>query len=123
MTGSWPWPGDSREDRAKRVALSYRTALLNHAPEAAETLDEHWISLEQGWVRPTNQPLRLDDWLTEAEMADLLSISPKGVYMLGHRQRVRVHTVNGVRLYCVADIVEYHQKRRLWRARKGTQHT
>lgn len=113
---TWPWPGDNREERAKRVALAYRTALFNHAPEACEVLDEHWISLDQFWIRPTNQPLRLDDWLTEKEIGEMLSISSKGVYMLGHRGRIPCYEVNGVRLYRVGDVVQYHSERRTWRS-------
>lgn len=113
----WPWKGDSREDRAKRVALSYRNALATAAPGACAELDRHWQSLDAGWVKPSDTPLRLDDWLTANEMGELLSISPRGVYMLGYRDLIKVYErSDGQRVYRVGDVVEYHSERRKWRA-------
>lgn len=124
MAPAWPWPGDSREDRAKRIALSYRRALeavAREYPRAAEKLsdlDDHWCEVGQGWLRPTNAPLRLEDWLTAIEIADLFNQAPKTIYDWGRRGRIRTITNNaGDRLYCVGDVVEYARNRRHCRAR------
>lgn len=121
----WPWPRDSREDRAKRVALSYRHLIETIASgglhddiaiEAAlATLDGRWCELGAGWVRPTMAPLDLDDWLTAAEMAELFHQEAKTIYDWGRRGNIRVHGVHGVRRYNVGDIVSYQCERRLRR--------
>lgn len=123
----WPWPRDSREDRAKRVALSYRHLIEDIArgavadPGAAlETLDNRWCDLGAGWVRPTLVPLNTDDWLTEAEAAELFHQAPKTVYAWGRRGQIRVgHAADGARIYNVGDIVSYQSRRRL-RGNGGT---
>lgn len=112
---TWPWPRDSREDRAKRVALSYRHLVASVAPDALQALDDRWCELGAGWVRPTMAPLDLDDWLTAAEMADLFHQEPKTVYAWGRRGNVRVQLSGGVRRYNVGDVVAYQRERRLRR--------
>lgn len=116
----WPWPRDSREDRAKRVALSYRhlieAIVLGDVadPEAALlALDARWTELGAAWVRPTLAPLNLDDWLTGAQMAELFGQEPMTVYAWGRRGNVRVRVISGLRRYNVGDVVAYQQKRRL----------
>jgi hypothetical protein len=117
---SWPWPRDSREDRAKRVALSYRHALQQLAAEdpavAANlaAIDQRWADLGAGWVRPTPVPLDLTEWLTAADMAELFHQAPKTVYAWGRRGRIRVSLRDdGTRRYNVGDVVEYQRIRRL----------
>lgn len=116
---SWPWPGDGPADRAKRVALSYRHLLTQviagdaYDPAVAlECLDERWAELGAGWVKPTDSPLRLDDWVTAQEMADLFHINPKQVYMWGYRGHIEVIESNGEKRYRVGDVVDYERQRR-----------
>jgi hypothetical protein len=118
----WPWPRDSREDRAKRVALSYRHLVQsiargerNDVAEALAALDDRWCQLGAGWVRPTLAPLRLDDWLTGAEMAELFSQEARTIRDWGRRGNIRCQTMGGVRRYNVGDVVAYQRDRRLRR--------
>lgn len=118
----WPWPRDSREDRAKRVALSYRHLVETWTPGdidlgvALAALDDRWCDLGAGWVRPIDGPLDLDEWLTDAEMGELFHQAPKTVYAWAHRGRIRFRLCNdGVRRYNVGDVVDYQRSRRLRR--------
>lgn len=110
----WPWPNDTREDRAKRIALSYRALIVNlfggEHPEL-QALDERWVKHGAGWVRPSLQPLRLDDWLTAGEMADLFSNDPRVYRDWARRGWIRVMVDGNKRRYCVADVVEYSKSR------------
>lgn len=122
---TWPWPRDSREDRAKRVALSYRHLVETIASgelsddiainTALRTLDDRWCDLGAGWVRPTLAPLDLDAWLTAAQMAKLFHQDPHTIYDWGRLGRLRVSIQGGVRRYNVGDVVAYQQQRRLRR--------
>lgn len=71
----WPWPGDTKEDKAKRVALSYRGLVQRvtqgHCDDPAgdlHRLDEHWAELDIHWTRPSRIPFDPDDLLTAAEV-------------------------------------------------------
>jgi excisionase family DNA binding protein len=120
MTSStWPWPADSREDRARRIALSYRrlielalTGDIDNPATALADLDTKWQELGQTWITPTQQPLRLDDWLTPAELAELLGIDARSFRDWARRGHIRAITTAGTRRYCVGDIVTYGAKRR-----------
>jgi len=104
----WPWPQDSREDKARRVAQSYRR-LAQGLPEQhlVDALDHHWIDLGQSWVVPTQSTINPDDWVTADEAAELFSIPAKSVYDWGRRGHVRkVHS-----RYNVGDIIRYSQTR------------
>jgi hypothetical protein len=121
----WPWPGDSREDRARRVAISYRefiylvfTGVITADPlSSLRDLDDRWMGLGQTWIKPSESPLRLDDWLTAESMGDLLSIPAKWVYNWGMRGQIRVSRLDGRNVYNVGDVVEYERSRRV--KRKG----
>ena len=116
------WPGDSREDRARRVALSYRALAYNILrgnyidPLASlKTLDDNWIESGQTWIRPTDQPLRLDDWLTNIDMSELFHISAKSIYDWGRRGHIRIAIIDGEKRYNVGDLVTYERGRRIRR--------
>jgi len=118
----WPWPGDNAVERAKRVALSYRHLLVQVAggdvfdPSVAlQAIDERWAELGAGWILPTDSPLRLDDWLTDKEMAELFHLTPKQVYNWGYRGHIAVEIFGGERKYRVGDVVDYERHRRLRR--------
>jgi hypothetical protein len=117
----WPWPRDSREDRAKRVALSYRHALQvfaevrDDAAAALLALDVRWSELGAGWVRPTLVPLDLDAWVDAAAMAELFHQDPRTIYDWGRRGNIRVRVYRQARHYNVGDIVTYQAQRRLRR--------
>jgi hypothetical protein len=113
---TWPWPNDTREQRARRVALAYRAELERTAPERAKRLDATWTERGQGWIAPTYTPLRLDDWLTPDELADMFHVPPCSFKDWHRRGHIRVMKMaNNKRLYNVGDIVNYSAARQ----RKG----
>lgn len=110
--------GDTREDRAKRVALSYRRRLAEIDPGSVAQLDAHWREHGAGWVEPAQTPLRLDDWHAAGEMSELLHINARALrdWARRHPYQFRLmHDARGRRLYCVGDVVEYMRKARLRR--------
>lgn len=111
----WPWPGDSPEDKAKRVALAYRQRLEACNPLAAAELDTYWQAHGAGWVTPAHTPLDLDEWLTPSEMADRLHIDPRRMRDWARRGQIRVMDINARRMYCVGDVIEHMRQTRLRR--------
>lgn len=106
----WPWPQDNREDRARRIALSYRKLCADNGINT-QTLDQHWETLGQTWLTPTELP-NLDAWITETEAAQLFSQPTKSIYDWGRRGHIRVlHTPEGRRVN-IADILDYSKRRR-----------
>ncbi len=71
----WPWPEDTPEDKAKRVARSYRGLVQSIAQGRCtdpagdlHRLDQHWIELQQEWALPRVVPLDFDDWMCAADI-------------------------------------------------------
>jgi len=115
---TWPWPTDSREDRARRVALSYKRLIelalagqIDDPASALQQLNTKWQKLGQGWVKPADTPLHLDDWLTPAELAELFHVDPQSFSHWARRGHIRAVDRNGKRLYRVGDIVAYSARR------------
>jgi hypothetical protein len=116
----WPWPADTREDKARRIAMSYRRLIelalmgqIDDLKTAFDTLDTKWNELGQTWIHPTDsRPLRLDEWLRPGELAELFDIDPHAFRDWARRGHIRVMRNDaGWRIYCVGDIVEYWRKR------------
>ncbi len=121
---SWPWPGDSREDRAKRVALSYRSLIFeitqgrcNDPAGALHRLDAHWAGLGIHWTTPSPYPLEPDDWLSAPDLAHAIDRTRRDIYnwaRLGHiDQRCGP---DGAPEYSVASVIAYLQKLRAKRS-------
>lgn len=120
---TWPWPGDSREDMARRVALSYRAfcvlLLTKGTPDPLNSLrdiDDQWSALGQNWILPSNSPLRLDDWLSAKGMSELLSIPERWIYNWALRKHIRQSSIDGKKVFNVGDVVEYERQRRIKRS-------
>lgn len=78
---TWPWPGDSALDRARRVARSYRETLLAEFPDACAALDRRLVDqLGQAWLVPTLATVDLDEWVTIGVAAEHVGLSEQGVY-------------------------------------------
>ena len=87
----WPWPGDNATDKARHVASSYRTLCqrfadgkLHNPTRAVSMLDEHWQRLGQFWIAPTEDLPELDEWVSAADAAQLVSRTPKDIYNWAH---------------------------------------
>lgn len=80
MTGLWPWPGDTPLDRARRVALSYREALLRHFPDDALDLDGKFAGWGEVWVSPLLSDIDLEEYVTVDVAAQHVGLTAKAVY-------------------------------------------
>lgn len=69
---TWPFPGDSALDRAKRIAQSYRAELLAADPAACELLDKRAEEVGEGWVVPTLVHVDVDSWIRIDQAAELV---------------------------------------------------
>lgn len=115
----WPWPQDSREDRARRVAHSYRrlalrlAASVHNSRNSVTELDQHWLDHGQSWLVPTQSTINPDDWVTSYEASELFSVPAKSVYDWGRRGHIRklAAAKNGIVRYSVGDIIQYSHNR------------
>jgi hypothetical protein len=133
----WPWPQDTPEDKAKRVALSYR-GLLQRITQGQckdpagdlHRLDDHWHNLGHYWMTPTQAPLDEDAWLSAADLVVALShlhhFTENQVRNWAYRRRRRIgdgitettdHT--GRPLYNVGDALAYLTRQRNRRPIRG----
>ena len=121
----WPWPGDSREDRVKRVGVSaialmeqMASGTIEDPLAAVELWHRGWQDLSVFWTRPTCAPLDLEQWLPAKEVAELFGKVPRDMYDWSRRGHVRVQiAADGTALYSVLDVKEYIQRR--WLQRQG----
>lgn len=121
MTGladSWPWPGDSPLDRARRVARTYRDTLNRVAPDACAQLDARAAELGQSWITPKPLAHEHEDLLTANEVADMCDVKPATIRQWRRRGLPTVDTVDGLR-FRVADVLNYQAQRRYRRAHVG----
>lgn len=104
----WPFPADTPLERARRIAHSYRSALLNTDPEECRRLDDKAAELGQGWIRPLQvDPDNLEALLTADQIGELFTIDPRTVRMWGYRRRVEVRGSNGKPVYRLGDVIDY----------------
>lgn len=110
----WRWPADSPTDRARRVAQSYRAALLARLPDVCAALDREMVALGQGWVVPQVAQYQELDLLTVHEVADYCGVKLDTVYQWRRRGLRVTETADGDR-YRVDHVLEYRRKVRLRR--------
>lgn len=120
----WQWLSESREDIAKRVADSYRSALHRVARGWSDDpagdlhrLDYYWKDHDLHWPASSRQPIDTDAWLPAADIvvhvAHLVQISAKDVRQWAYRGRIRVeHRGDGTPIYNVGDLIAYQTRRR-----------
>lgn len=109
----WPFPGDSTLERARRIAQSYRRALLSVAPDLCDQLDQRAAALGQGWVRPLDTDVvDLDEELTAEQIGELLSVSPRTVRKWGYRGHIERLGPTGKPRYRFRDVLDYHARTR-----------
>lgn len=129
MTQPWPWPGDDRVERVKRVALSYRRlveAIIDgQAPDPAAALqqtDQSWQQLGVFWVLPSAVWPEDDDWLSAADAAHYADRTPRDIYNWARRSEttgVEQRTgPDGAPEYRWGSIANYYRQTRHLRERK-----
>lgn len=120
----WPWPGDDREDKAKRIALSYRQLVFDITQNrvddpagALHRLDQHWAEHGHYWPRPGAMPVEDDEWMTAAELAHYLDKSPADIYRWARRAKIQQRTgADGAPEYSLSSAQQYLLERRQKRA-------
>lgn len=117
-TKPWPWPADTREDRAKRVALSYRALILDitqgRCTDPAgdlHRLDWHWSEYGITWTTPTQAPLDPDEWMTAADLAIAINRPRKDIYNWAARGHIEQRCgPDGAPEYLVESVIAYQRK-------------
>jgi len=114
----WPWPGDSREDKAKRVALSYRRIMQNVAQHRCDDpagelhrLDQHWKQLGVHWHIPNNIPLDPETWLTAPELAHAIGRTTRDIYNWARRGHIETRQGPGRTEYSAQSVLEYQRRK------------
>lgn len=117
----WPWKGDTAEDRAKRIALSYRQLVFDISQGRCfdpagdlHRLDAQWAEYGQFWPCPGLVPVdEHDDWYTAADLAHLLSKAPTDIYRWARQGKIQQRTsAEGWPEYSLTSAKAYMQKRR-----------
>lgn len=121
----WRYPGDTAEDKAKRVALSYRRALEQLDPEATAALDRQWQDQGVHWTVPSPVPIDADAWMSAADIVShlqhLVSLNEHQVRQMAYRKRkggdgiIETVGADGRPQYNVGDVLEYLKRQRLRR--------
>lgn len=104
----WPWEQDSRIDKVKRIADSYRTALNAVDPQSCHIVDARMVECGQEWV--CGQVVNVDQLVTAQEAAAELGFSPVSVHAWARSSQEEI-PVRGKRdgksLYRLGDLIRY----------------
>lgn len=123
----WPHPGQSREERAKHIARSYRNLVFAITQGRVEDpagelhrLDWKWAEHGETWMTPSQAPLEPDEWMTAADLSVAIGRPRKDIYnwaRLGHiEQRCGP---DGAPEYLIGSVIAYQRKLADRRAQKG----
>lgn len=121
----WPWPEDSREDRAKRIAQTYRGILWRITQGLCEDpagelyrMDQHWIDLGAFWVAP-QEPPDPESWVDVRTASHYADRSEQTIRVWAHRRLIQARTgEDGAPEYLVASLRECAEDQRKRRAEK-----
>lgn len=117
MTG-WPWPGDNREDKAKRVCMSYRQLAESLAPHKVAALDDKWQAMGIEWVKPSLAHFDLEDWYTARDLAHLIDRNQRDIYDWARRGHIEQRAgADGNAEYLLGSVVEYMKQLRIRRGK------
>lgn len=130
-TRPWPWPEDAtREDRAKRVAKTYRGLLQTFAEgndSAAvhlRRLDAHFDDLGVHWVQPNRPDLLADidddEWWSARDIAHAIDRDRKDIYNWARAGHIEQRAgADGTPEYLVSSVVTYRDSLRARRIQSG----
>jgi hypothetical protein len=113
-------PGESREDRAKRVAKSYRQLVvdlaqhryLDPAHELAR-LDQRWAAEDVHWQIPGGADLLSDpeEWLSAPDLAHALGRTRKDIYNWARRGQIEQRVgADGGPEYLIGSVIAYQAR-------------
>lgn len=108
----WPWPADTQLDRARRIAQSYREALLELDAARCMQLDDRARSLGQPWVVPELLTIDHDTVMNATDLAVELHIPAATIRGWAHRGELpKISMIRGVG-YRFGDVLELMAARR-----------
>jgi hypothetical protein len=115
-TREWPFPGDDKLTRYHRVAVAYRVALQDAAPDKCAEIDEAMRAYGQYWVVGGRLMIQYqdDDLVTVAEIADQQDTTEDVVRHWVHRwplQRMG-RDDRGRALYRWGDVLAHERSKR-----------
>lgn len=124
----WPWPGDSREDKAKRVARSYRQLVFDISQGRVEDpagdlyrLDQQWLQYGAFWAVPSQDPYDPSEWVHAADAAHYADVEPGTIRKWAERGHIRVeHDHHGAPVYNIGDLRANEIRQRNARKRSQT---
>lgn len=104
---TWPHPGDTATDIARKVAWAYREELNKSDPDRAAELDLQMRQYGQYWVANLTAALDDDEWVPSFVAADILGVS--GARMGELRRMGRLTAVKNGRgfIFRVGDLRAY----------------
>lgn len=117
----WPWPEDtSREDKAKRIARSYRALVQRIAQSRCDDpagdlyrLDQEFLELGVNWHMPVVISADPDEWMPAADIAHYISRTPKDIYNWARRGHIEQRTsADGTPEYSWQSVLDYAKRRR-----------
>lgn len=108
----WPWSGDTREDKAKRIAQSYRQLAVDiingeipNPPTALTKLDQRWLEHGAFWAVPSQDPYDPTQWVHAVDAAHYADVEPGTIRKWAERGHIRVdHDHNGAPIYNIGDL-------------------
>lgn len=116
---SWPFPGDSALDRAKRIAQSYRAELMAADPATCELLDGRAKAVGEGWVIPTLISVDVDDWVRVDSASELAGRSKDAIHKWIQRGKLKsIKDEYGRATVRVGDVLDVVAEYRRERARR-----
>ena len=127
ITEDWPWPQDTREERAKRIANSYRGLLFDitqgrilDPAGAMHRLDMKWRRYGINWHLPGQAPADPLDWVTAVEAALYADVKPSTIRKWAERGLIRVNRNQRTNRYNIGDINDLKRDRVQARYDRGT---
>ena len=113
----WPFPEDTPLERARRIAQSFRSALLSVAPDLCAQLEQRAVDLGQHWVRPMEMSVAdLDELLSAEQLGEMFTIAPRLVRLWGYRGHIERLGEDGKPLYRLRDVIDHMARTRQKRA-------
>lgn len=125
VTEDWPFPGDSREERAQRIANSYRALLVDitqgrctDPAGAMHRLDMKWRKYGVFWHMPTVAPEpEPHDWVTTRDAAHYANRAEATIRTWAHRGHITTRVApDGATQYLVRSLMDYAVQQRRRRA-------
>lgn len=130
---TWPYPGDSREDKARRVAISYRQLVFDISQGSCDDpagelhrLDRKWEDHGLRWHlpwRPDQEVLDPEAWLNATDLAHAIDRPRKDIYNWAHLGHIMQRTsADGTPEYHIGSVIDYQKQlrqRRLPTTRAG----